>query len=424
MQLVLELLKKIFVALQGVYTKPETDAALATKADATALTEEAQAREQADAEVEARVGVRLAEHDAEIDTLQKVTAGLGEGAEAAANVAKWQTYATAMQKDLDAETAMQLAQEFSRATDEYLADPTKTKDWSAIKDADGNIVSQCPYFSSEGVDIAVDFSVTKANGYWISQAYWSQAKGCFINSPRILFVPNVSSAYNAFSYAKKLPSLMVFSSLTSVDRFLHNANTQGGHVRVYTPNATSSTYFATSIQGSGVLEWRAPKLKTATGIFDGSTANTFITKFVLDAPNVITLTISAPIPMRELNLLSGLSEVETLRISDGNNATNEFLIVGDLTFPKLLKFANGLKNKRKFNQAMFMPSLRSGDDAFLNSGMSAENISAVLDSLPFDPVGKGGTGVITFTGCPGAAELTQESPSVAAAIAKGWEVRL
>jgi hypothetical protein len=97
---------------------------------------------------------------------------------------------------------------------------------------------------------------------------------------------------------------------------------------------------------------------------------------------------------------------------------------GDLRFPAALYGTNFAKNRLAFNQVVLLPSLHTGDDAFLNAGMSAANISAVLDSLPSDPVAAGGTGVITFTGCPGAAELTQDSPSVAAAIAKGWEVRL
>lgn len=69
MQLILGLFKKIFVALQGVYTKAESDAALATKADATALTEEAQAREQADTALEKRVDANaeaIAENSANI----------------------------------------------------------------------------------------------------------------------------------------------------------------------------------------------------------------------------------------------------------------------------------------------------------------------------------------------------------------------
>ena len=48
MQLVIELLKKIFVALSGIYTKQESDAQLAVKADKAEVEAEAQARQEAD----------------------------------------------------------------------------------------------------------------------------------------------------------------------------------------------------------------------------------------------------------------------------------------------------------------------------------------------------------------------------------------
>lgn len=230
MQLVLELLKKIFAALQGVYTKQESDAALATKADVTALTEEATAREQADAEVEARIGIRLAEHDAEIDTLQKVTAGLGEGATAAANVAKWQTYATAIQKDLDATTAMQFAQEFSRATDEYLADPTATRILSRTNN---------PYESTEGT--IVDFSVVETTG---------------------------SLSESTFVAGKARKNIMFFGSLMRAD-FTFMKPTTGEQAEGYSgifisPNLERSNR---GFMGTSIKTWHSPMDKFKTSAF-------------------------------------------------------------------------------------------------------------------------------------------------------------
>jgi hypothetical protein len=75
----------------------------------------------------------------------------------------------------------------------------------------------------------------------------------------------------------------------------------------------------------------------------------------------------------------------------------------------------------KFDRSVKLTACSSAQHAFYSTAMSAENISATLDSLP---TWKGGTHIITFTGSPGAAELTQDSPSVAAAIAKGWTVEL
>ena len=81
-----------------------------------------------------------------------------------------------------------------------------------------------------------------------------------------------------------------------------------------------------------------------------------------------------------------------------------------------------LSNAKEFASHAVLRRARSCTNAFLNTGMSAENIAKTLDSLPTWTDGK--SHVITFTGSPGASELTQESPSVAAAIAKGWTVEL
>lgn len=62
MQLILDCFKRIFEALSGVYSKAEADAALGLKADATALTEEATARKEADKQAaEERESARLRE---------------------------------------------------------------------------------------------------------------------------------------------------------------------------------------------------------------------------------------------------------------------------------------------------------------------------------------------------------------------------
>lgn len=74
-----------------------------------------------------------------------------------------------------------------------------------------------------------------------------------------------------------------------------------------------------------------------------------------------------------------------------------------------------------YNMPTFMPKASDASEAFTSTGMSAENISKTLDSLPPYTSGKH---VIKFTGSPGASELTQSSPSVAAAVAKGWTVEL
>ena len=77
---------------------------------------------------------------------------------------------------------------------------------------------------------------------------------------------------------------------------------------------------------------------------------------------------------------------------------------------------------KEYNQFTDLRSASNARFAFTNTAMSAENISKTLDSLPTWT--DGAEHIITFTGSPGASELTQDSPSVAAAIAKGWTVEL
>ena len=69
-----------------------------------------------------------------------------------------------------------------------------------------------------------------------------------------------------------------------------------------------------------------------------------------------------------------------------------------------------------------LDSLSNASSGFANTRLPAGQISKILDSLPTWT--DGGSHKITFTGSPGAAELTQDSPSVAAAVAKGWTVEL
>lgn len=77
---------------------------------------------------------------------------------------------------------------------------------------------------------------------------------------------------------------------------------------------------------------------------------------------------------------------------------------------------------KKYNQFTDLRSASNARFAFTDTAMSSESISKTLDSLPTwtDEAEH----IITFTGSPGCAELTQESPSVAAAVAKGWTVEL
>ena len=107
-----------------------------------------------------------------------------------------------------------------------------------------------------------------------------------------------------------------------------------------------------------------------------------------------------------------------------NNCTNVEKIVARIDSKPMLDSGSVSKLKKLTHARIYAPSLHSASGAFANSGLDAASICYTLDNLSADPVGRGGNGIITFTGCPGCAELTQDSPSVAAAVAKGWTVEL
>lgn len=320
MQLILELLKKIFVALQGVYTKQESDTALTTKADATALTEEAQAREEADSALNAKIDSNTANDNA------------------LANVVKWQSYAAAIQSMVDETTAAQIAEEFERAANEYLADPAATKTWSTTNDDSGNFATSNPYYYESPTRPIVDFIVKNAIGKT------AHGVGCFsadIDVP--VFIPRAENISGVFGVIKTNPIIIA-------------------------PNAAAvSTAFANSSKYNRPLSF--PKAKNCS------------------------------------YMLTGASSFDSYI----------YLPLGkDCSFL--------LRNAIRYNKYVKLTSCRLATGAFYNTAMSAENISKTLDSLP--AWADGAAHVITFTGSPGAAELTQESPSVAAAVARGWTVEL
>lgn len=365
MQLVLELLKKIFVALSGIYTKAETDTALAVKADKAEVEAEATARQEAISAEASRVDTRLAEHDAEIDTLQKVTAGIGEGATAAANVAKWQTYATAIQKGLDAETAMQLAQEFSRATDEYLADPTATDDWNTTKDANGNITSKNPYYAVPPSTPVVNFKVLEAKGIGLTKS--------------------------SFATATNVPILM-----TSLEIGNSAFYKSGISIPPFVPNLKSGVYMFRDCKN--LTTWMSPLSK----LTDGSSAFAFSGLKAFSA-DLLVLSTGAEM-FRNTNLTHWISKLPALK--NGGWMFNEC---------KLLTC---------FYEEL--PKLTAGIDMFKNTNLDKDSVARILNSLP-DRTGLS-EAVITFTSNVATAAINNIDAELQAAIDaarnKNWTVEV
>lgn len=346
MQLVLELLKKIFVALQGVYTKEESDSALAVRDTniATNTTNIDWLMTAADGDWKAYMLARAAKTGVQAN-IEKVRSAIVEysiddSAQLASRlIADWknlfgyETWLASVGEPSPLDAAFWTA--YFVALAEWEANPTATEQWTVTKNADGTYSSNCPYFAAAQNEPVINFAVTSAAG----------------NYP----TPLLNRSGSAIYYLPNLATVETFNYIS-----------QGDNIFIL-PKATSGRYFS----------WGARTFNTPV-YFPMMTQNSMAfnecAKF------------NAPVTVGSL--------------IDGNAFFR-------------LSAAN-----RVFN----LSSLSSGVNMFANSKMSAENISATLDTLPAHTDGE--THTISFVGCPGASELTQDSPSVAAAVARGWTVEL
>ena len=430
MKLILSLLKRTMIELRDIYTKLELDGLLDEKEDSTSMVlidTESSEREAADNELNDRIEANKAND------------------EAMANVVKWGVYASAMQKMVDEEMAELIRQEFEKAKEEYLKDPTATKEW--VTNIDGSTTS--PFLDDSSTATIVDFNVTKIGGSNTGVASSYEAFPALNPNVayRYIFAPNCDSFSLFLALNGNVSDITILGA--------ENASVRGAFVNNVLPKLTvrlvnikACPYIFTRCYAK-TQRLIAPGLESLNNAWDGSIGgNAAVALDVLEiyTPNVLTAKNALP-PYSGHNAVNGLKTVRLIgglykcwdlryfyAMAEGTVYYNPFLTRFDFVDlngePIREEFTAATTATRAFyklsvlDQALAFPSLHTGDGMFLNAGMSAANISLVLDSLPSDPVGAGGTGVITFTGCPGAAELTQESESVAAAVAKGWTVEL
>lgn len=354
MRLILDLFRRIFEALQGVYTKAESDAALALKADATALTEESQAREQADTK-----------HDTEIDWLKTAVDG------------DWKTYTLYR-------AALTVDQSNVDLVNEVIADYANDETNVVARQLVDNWKMLTAYVALVGESGGTD---PLTNEFWVE--YFKATKEYKKD-------PTATETWTATEnpYLDGLPDIVVnFSLSNGTSAFRQNANISGKNSIIFAPNlnVANSMFFISGFAGTLI----APNLKTAYSTFNSS-------KVISWTQDLLSLTDGREMFVNSKALVRFYAK--TPLVSNG----------------RLMFQGTGLSDYKGGG----FPLLTEGTNMFLNAKLNSSIIAFILDSLPSDPVGKGGTGVITFTGCPGAAELTQESESVAAAIAKGWTVEL
>ena len=438
MKLILSLLKKILVSLSNFYRKDYVNAELDKRVDSTVFTsslgDETAERKRVDLEISASIDDNEAND------------------EALAKVIEWQGYADQICRSVDDDVAIAFAEEFEKATEKYLDAPMVTEKWDTIKDADGTVTSTNPYYGVQPVLPIIDFNVVSIDSTSLDLTPFNVK----INVP--VFLPNSTRGVALLRQATLFNSALIFPNMGVCTKLLYGAssfncplslpsatncqsmlvNTASFNQPLSLPKATNCSYMlsgATSFNSTlelpvatdcsymlrGASKFNQPlslpKAKNCLSLLREAKAF----NSTLDLPVATTcegLLYNATSFNQPLNLPNAVNCYVLLRGATSFNqpiilpkATNcdallymASIFNQPLNLPNAATCKNMLSYVYGFNQPVNLPACYSANGAFRDARkMSAENISVVLDSLPSDPVGAGGTGVISFVGCSGIA---------------------
>ena len=311
-----------------------------------------------------------------------------------ANLVKWQAYANTLMSETG------FAQKYVSAMDQYLEDTTATTEWMTSSTTS----STNPYYLQNPSIPIVDFTVRTAS------SASSNVSSFHADINVAIFLPNASKCDNMLLNCFKFNKPLSLPSATTCCRMLFKGVAFTSPLNV--PNAVDCSYmlFDASIFNQPLY---LPKATNCSNMLNGAS------KF--NHPLSLPKAQNCSSMLRNAKAFNS-----TLDLPEATNCAN--LLHGStvfnlqLTLPKATNCDYLLNSASTFNQVVNLPSCSSAAYAFSNTAMSAENISATLDSLP--EWTDGGSHVITFSGSTGASSLTQSSPSVAAAVAKGWTVKL
>lgn len=385
MQLVLELLKKIFVALSGIYTKQESDAQLAVKADKAEVEAEAQAREEADAALDERVAAiepakdsdwkdymlaraKLTGVQGNIELVKKAivdSVALGDSSMLPARMIEdWEALYS-----YEVFSGEKLKSDFWDAYFEALTDwienPVVGEKWEVNDNGDGTYSSSSPYFSAAPTKPVVNFSVSRLCGVSADITPFHK------DTDVVVYVPSCTYALRPFTRGK-MNSAFIAPNLEILT-----------YLCVYNSKYDVSLVFLSVNNANGALEST-----------QGYNSDVFIG-----------------------------SATSARRFFANSYRYNAKVYAGNVS--------NGVEmflDAHDYDQPTGFGSLTSGGSMFKATSMSPDSIVSVLKSLPSDPKGKGGTGIIYFSRYDGTllAPLMAESPykeSVDAAVARGWTVQ-
>ena len=252
----------------------------------------------------------------------------------------------------------------------------------------------------------IDFNVLSIGG----RAYGDYMS---VENRGIFYIPNANAAKFLSLTGQTNGVCVSVENATDIQGILRGCKTTGD-VYVFAPKSTDAHYLAMGVNAKRIFARLGNITKSNQSFWDTKVDEVFIECDSFDGNyRAFDNSKARKVAIRSGRPTSSFSA--TFR-----NAPNLVELEVDLTDATSL--TDTLSGSGLFNSPVTIPKCKNAQGAFKNTAMSAANIAATLDSLPTWT--DGASHVITFTGSPGAKELTQDSPSVAAAIAKGWTVEL
>ena len=347
MQFILKLFKEIISALSKIYTKAEVDSVLETKLEVSEF-EEA---------VENETSAMNGAYEEQVGGYEALDAR----SKALANIAKWRSYASAMQSMVDDEMATMIAEEFEKAAQKYLEDPEATEEWRVTKEADGTYSSNSPYSESPSTRPVINFRVVRVDGYYLNK---DEYHGIFHKDTNVpVFLPRLESAYKVFMYTSFSSIICLPNLITSQQLF------QGGYAKpvAFTPNVDIASYmfrFLVSFNRKVKLNF-ATKVNSICESCNSFNSEVFLPlatdcAAMLSGANAFNQSLSLPSATNCNSLLQNcLYFNQPLSIP---NATKcRYMLQGATSFnqPLDLKFADDctymLNKASKFNQPLSLP---------------------------------------------------------------------
>ena len=303
--------------------------------------------------------------------------------------------------------------EYDIALQDYKANPTKTEKWTVSFDKESvTFSSNCPYFDAAPTKPLVNFFLTQCSGVY--PGYYNGYPGphqvpkspFHADTNQLMYFPNVTSCYQMVGELKSLENLPIIPKGNTAPSWKTRVVQ-----KVYFPNITTTNgIFSSGYALESYLY--APKVNTITSTYTyGSGSQAYLKKIDFTVGKVTACT-NFNINYSPVNLIilrgdfSECTDINKFIIAVSSSAKTTPIKIqfGDvfercLSFPSVTNAQEFAKDRGGFDQALIVPSLTTGTNAFLNSGLSAYNIQLTLESLPEHTDGNVHT--ITFTGCPG-----------------------